>query len=73
MKGYFLVKVPAEDGNFDPEAKCTEKCYTKDFVQAFFGTTNYDVPVYELHYSSSDHGAWKNASDNRGGNTGNIS
>ena len=50
MKGYFLVKVPAEDGNFDPEAKCTEKCYTKDFVQAFFGTTNYDVPVYELHY-----------------------
>ena len=72
MNGYFLVKIPAREGNFNPEAKCAGKCYTKDFVQAVFGTSNYDVPVFELHYSSPDHGAWKNASDNRGGNAGNI-
>jgi hypothetical protein len=72
MNGYFLVKIPAGAGNFDPEATCTEKCYTKDFVQAFFGTSGYDVPVFEMHYSSPGHGDWKNASDNRGGNEGNI-
>ena len=72
MNGYFLVKVPAKAGNFNPEAKCAEKCYTKDFVQAFFGTSDYDVPVFEMHYSAPGHSAWKNASDNRGGNAGNI-
>ena len=72
MKGDFLVKVPAGAGNFDPEAKCTDKCYTKDFVQAFFGTSSYTIPVFEMHYSSPYHGHWKNASENRGGNHGNI-
>lgn len=72
MNGYFLVKIPAGAGNFDPEAKCTDKCYTKDFVQALFGTSSYDVPVFEMHYSAPGHGDWKNASDNRGGNSGNI-
>jgi hypothetical protein len=72
MKGYFLVKVPAGEGSFDPEAKCAAKCYTKDFVQAVFGTSNYDVPVFETHYSTVGHGEWTNASDNRGGNHGNI-
>jgi len=72
MNGYFLVKIPAGQGSFDPEAKCTEKCYTKDFVQAVFGTSNYDVPAYELHYSASGHGEWTNASPNRGGDQGNI-
>jgi hypothetical protein len=72
MHGYFLVKVSAGVGNFDPEAKCTEKCYTKEFVQAIFGTSSYDVPVFEMHYSSPGHGSWKNASVNRGGNEGNI-
>ena len=72
MKGYFLVKIPAGEGNFDPEAKCAAKCYTKDFVQAVFGTDKYDVPVFEMHYSAPDNGDWKNASDNRGGNQGNI-
>ena len=73
MNGYFLVKIPAGVGNFNPEATCTAKCYTSDFVQSFFGTSSYDVPVFELHYSSQGHGTWKNASDNRGGNAGNIS
>jgi len=72
LSGYFLVKIPAGEGNFDPEATCTEKCYTKDFVKAFFGTSNYDVPVFEMHYSTLTHGQWKNASDNRGGSHGNI-
>jgi hypothetical protein len=72
MNGYFLVKVPAEVGNFNPEAACTDKCYTKDFVQRFFGTSDYDVPAYELHYTTAHNGQWKNASDNRGGNDGNI-
>jgi hypothetical protein len=72
MNGYFLVKIPAGAGNFDPEAKCTEKCYTKDFVQAFFGTSNYGTPVWEMHYTTPDHGIWKNASENRGGDAGNI-
>jgi Collagen triple helix repeat (20 copies) len=72
MNGYFLVKIPAGAGNFDPEAKCTDKCYTADFVQRFFGLSDYDVPVYELHYSTPHNGDWKNASDNRGGNDGNI-
>jgi hypothetical protein len=72
MNGYFLVKVPAGEGNFNPEANCSGKCYTKDFVQAVFGTSNYDVPVFEMHYSAPGHGAWKNASDSRGGNDGNI-
>jgi hypothetical protein len=72
MNGYFLVKIPERSGNFNPEATCTDKCYTKDFVERFFGTSNYDVPAYELHYTTPDNGEWKNASDNRGGNHGNI-
>jgi hypothetical protein len=72
MNGYFLVKIPAGAGNFDPEANCTDKCYTKDFVQAFFGTPYSGAEVYEMHYSAPGHGEWKNASDNRGGNDGNI-
>ena len=72
MNGYFLVTIPAQAGNFNPEATCAGKCYTKDFVQAVFGTNSYDVPVFEMHYSSPGHGDWKNASANRGGNTGNI-
>ena len=72
MKGYFLVKITAEVGNFDPEATCPGRCKTKDFVQAFFGTSSYDTPVFEMHYSSPGHGDWKNASANRGGNQGNI-
>jgi hypothetical protein len=73
MNGYFLVKIPVGAGNFDPEAACTEKCYTKDFVQRFFAVSEYDVPAFELHYTTADHGSWTNASDNRGGNSGNIS
>lgn len=72
MNGYFLVKIPAGAGNFDPEANCAAKCYTKDFVQAFFGTSAYGVPQFEMHYLAPGHGAWKNASDGRGGNAGNI-
>jgi hypothetical protein len=72
MHGYFLVKIPAGVGSFDPEATCVGTCYTKDFVQAVFGTTNYDVPVFEMHYSTLNHGQWTNASDNRGGSHGNI-
>ncbi len=34
--------------------------------------SSYDVPVFEMHYSSPGHGTWKNASDSRGGNEGNI-
>ena len=56
MNGYFLVKIPAGVGNFNPEAQCTEKCYTKDFVQAFFDTSNYDVPVFEFHYDAGEAG-----------------
>ena len=73
LNGFFLVKVPAVTGNFDPAAKCTVKCYTSDFLQAFFGiSTDPDVPVYELHYAATGHGTWKNASANRGGDSGNI-
>ena len=55
-----------------PRPSAQSKCYTKDFVQAVFGTDSYDVPVFEMHYSSLGHGSWKNASPNRGGNSGNI-
>jgi Collagen triple helix repeat (20 copies) len=72
LRGYFLVSIPARAGNFDPEATCPGKCKTKDFVQAVFGTSNYVVPTFELHYSAPGHRDWKNASDNRGGNQGNI-
>jgi hypothetical protein len=75
VKGYFLLQIPAGKGKFDPEAKCTEKCKTPDFVQSVFGlgANDYDVPVFEMHYSAPGHGDWTNASDSRGGNHGNIS
>ena len=50
MHGDFLVKVPAGLGKFNPEAECAAKCYTKDFVQAIFGTDSYEVPVFEFHF-----------------------
>ncbi len=67
------MRIPAGERSFDPEATCADKCYTADFVKAIFHTNNYDIPVFELHYTAPGHGSWTNASDNRGGNSGNIS
>jgi Collagen triple helix repeat (20 copies) len=73
MNGYFLLTIPAKAGNFNPEATCADKCYTSDFVKAFFGpNVSYDVPVFALTYNTPHNGSWTNASDNRGGNSGNI-
>jgi hypothetical protein len=71
MQGSFLVVVTG--GTYNPNATCTAACYTADFVSAFFGpTATYDVPTYLLHYTAKNHGEWKNASADRGGNQGDI-
>ena len=72
MHGYFLVKVSCRRRQFRPRGQVHGKVLRRRTFSANFGTSNYDVPVFEMHISSPGHGTWKNASENRGGNQGNI-
>jgi len=76
FQGYFLISVIG--GTLKRDAVCTVATCgtTKDFVNTVFGVMTYDVTTFLFNYSSSDQQLiqhhWKNASDDRGGNRGDI-
>jgi len=71
MHGTFDLVVSG--GTYNPNATCSAPCYTATFVAAVYGpTATYTVPTYEFHYSAGNHGEWKNASANRGGDHGDV-
>ena len=60
-------------GTYSAGATCSALCYTSEFVADFFGAgATYEVPSFALHYKAKKHGAWKNASADEGGNSGDI-
>jgi hypothetical protein len=72
MHGTFQMKVT---GTFDPEAKCTpEACgTTAGFVATVFGAgASFEIPTFLFQYTARRNGHWKNASEDRGGNNGDI-
>lgn len=75
MHGYFIIVVSG--GTYDPDAVCPPGCTTAEFVAAFFGpTATYDIPTFLFQYTASSRALcshhWKNASEDRGGNKGDI-
>jgi hypothetical protein len=71
MHGSFSLVVSG--GTYNSGASCALPCYTSEFVAAFFGAgATYNVTSYDLHYSARHHGVWKNASADKGGNSGDI-
>ncbi len=71
MQGTFSLVVSG--GTYDGGATCSTLCYTSEFVADFFGAgATYEVTSYDLHYNARKHGVWKNASADKGGNSGDI-
>jgi hypothetical protein len=71
MQGSFSLVVSG--GSFDSGATCALPCYTSEFVADFFGAgATYEVTSFDLHYKAKNHGVWKNASADKGGNSGDI-
>jgi hypothetical protein len=76
FQGYFLISVTG--GTLKRDAVCTVATCgtTADFVNTLFGVTTYDVTTFLFNYNSSDRSLiqrhWKNASEDRGGNLGDI-
>ncbi len=73
MHGTFNIVV--SNGTYDPNAVCTQSTCgtTASFIQTVFGASaTYDVPTFNFHYNADNNGDWKNASSDRGGNTGDI-
>jgi hypothetical protein len=77
FQGYFLISVTGGTLNRDAVCDKTTCGTTADFVKTVFGATaTYDVTTFLFNYSSSDQQLiqrhWKNASEDRGGNLGDI-
>jgi hypothetical protein len=71
MQGSFSLVV--SNGTYNSGATCSALCYTSEFVAAFFGAgATYEVTSFDLHYKAKKHGVWKNASADKGGNSGDI-
>lgn len=73
MHGSFIIIV--KNGTYNPNAVCdaTTCGTTADFVKTVFGAgATYDIPTFLVHYNAKNHGDWKNASADRGGNHGDI-
>ena len=73
FQGSFTIVV--SNGTFNPNATCNSTACgtTAGFVATIFGAgATFDVPTFFFHYSAGRNGEWKNASDDRGGNHGDI-
>lgn len=71
MQGSFSIIVSG--GTYNSGASCELPCYTSEFVADFFGAgATYEVPSWDFHYKAKSHGVWKNASADKGGNSGDI-
>ena len=77
MDGSFTIIV--HNGVFNPNGTCPTVCTTSGFIGAVYGPAaqasylaNPDIPTFLFHYNANNHGDWKNASTDRGGNHGDI-
>jgi hypothetical protein len=73
MGGSFSIVVSG--GTFDADAVCTQATCgtTAGFIATVFGPSAvFIIQSFNLHYVVPRHGAWKNASPDRGGNHGDI-
>lgn len=72
LAGSFDIVV--SHGTYNANATCDTGCATTGgFIATVFGASaSYDVPTYEFHYNAASCGDWKNASANRGGDSGDI-
>src|SRR5688572_17782239 len=81
MHGYFVISVTnAGTYNTDPECVAAGPCTTAGFIEHHFGPAAiFTVGTFFFHYAGYDgtnnvlvEHQWKNASDDRGGNQGDI-
>jgi hypothetical protein len=73
MHGDFIIVVTG--GSYNANAVCSSSnCgTTASFVATVFGASaTYDIPTFAFHYNAASCGDWRNASDDRGGNSGDI-
>jgi hypothetical protein len=74
MHGTFVMVISG--GSFDPNRVCSpETCNTTaGFVATVYGPgASFDIPTFSFHYVTPRNGQWQNASEDRGGNRGDIS
>jgi hypothetical protein len=85
MHGYFIIPLPPGTMQTSDDPSCvvppmTGPCTTTTFINSHFSPACYPitcfVTTFAFHYSAGDQGLveheWKNASDDRGGNHGDI-
>jgi hypothetical protein len=85
MHGYFIISAPFPQSSTSPYCNATTNtntgCTTATFINTHFAGCAYPSPPCNVttffdHYSAGDQGLveheWKNASDDRGGNHGDI-
>lgn len=84
MHGYFIIPVPFPQSSNDPSCVAgspSAPCTTAGFINSHFAGCAYPAPpcqvtTFFFHYSAGDQQLvereWKNASDDRGGNHGDI-
>jgi hypothetical protein len=83
MHGYFTIVllVPgttqtSQSPYCDATNSTNADCSTATFISTHFSTAVYDTPTFFFHYSAGDQSLvyheWKNASTDRGGNSGDI-
>lgn len=79
MHGYFIITVTGTQDSYDaacspgsPPADCT----TTGFIESHFTPSAFTIGTFFFHYSAGDQNLleheWKNASEERGGNHGDI-
>lgn len=78
MHGYFVITVTGTQISTDPSCVAgspSTPCTTFGFMSTHFGSA-YTIGTFYFHFTSSDQTlierVWKNASDDRGGNHGDI-
>jgi len=60
FSGYQTVMVdPSTGTGFDPTAPCAGECGLDAFVQAVFGTSEYEYAAYEFNYRNDCGGHWR--------------
>jgi hypothetical protein len=82
MHGYFIISLPplttqtSTDSHCNAATMTNTDCDTATFISTHFSNPDYDVPTFFFHYSAGDQSLiyheWKNASADRGGNSGDI-
>jgi len=82
LHGYFIISLlpgttqTSTSPYCDADLMTNDNCDTATFIRTHFSNGAYDVPTFFFHYSAGDQSLiyheWKNASADRGGNSGDI-